>query len=226
MLAVLRTVVGDGGVALARLRGSRATVHVSNRAAVMYAESVLTARSGDLPRARRLVSEADRVLDPMPVWRHFLHCVLVRALAGLGVVDPADWLRPALAFAEERTEVRLARTCRELMRELGVTVPRRRGEPGVVPTQLRARGVTGREYEVLQLVAQRLSNAEIAERLFLSPRTVETHVSNLLAKTGATSRAGLGEAGLGEAGLGVTGTGPGAAPSGAGTGPGAGPAHG
>lgn len=216
VLAVLRTVVGDGGVALARLRGSRATVHVSNRAAVMYAESVLAARSGDLPRARRLVSEADRVLDPMPVWRHFLHCVLVRALAGLGVVDPADWLRPALAFAEERSEVRLARTCRELMRELGVTVPRRRGEPGVVPTELRARGVTGREYEVLQLVAQRLSNAEIAERLFLSPRTVETHVSNLLAKTGATSRAGLGAAG----------TGPGTAPSGAGTGPRAGPAHG
>ncbi|WP_443183846.1 response regulator transcription factor [Nonomuraea sp. 3N208] len=36
-----------------------------------------------------------------------------------------------------------------------------------------------------------MSNPEIAQRLYLSPRTVETHVSNLLAKAGASSRSGL-----------------------------------
>ena len=51
--------------------------------------------------------------------------------------------------------------------------------------------MTGREMDVLVLVADGLSNAEVAERLFLSPRTVETHVANLLAKTGSANRAQL-----------------------------------
>jgi DNA-binding NarL/FixJ family response regulator len=44
---------------------------------------------------------------------------------------------------------------------------------------------------VLSLIAQGLTNAQIAERLFLSPRTVETHVAHLLAKTGEPDRSGL-----------------------------------
>jgi DNA-binding NarL/FixJ family response regulator len=52
-------------------------------------------------------------------------------------------------------------------------------------------GVTGRELQVLKPVAQGLGNTEIARRLQLSRRTVETHVSNLLLKTGARSREGL-----------------------------------
>jgi DNA-binding NarL/FixJ family response regulator len=44
---------------------------------------------------------------------------------------------------------------------------------------------------VLQFIDDGLNNAEIAARLQLSRRTVETHVSNLLAKTGASGRAAL-----------------------------------
>ncbi|MDH4075248.1 MAG: LuxR C-terminal-related transcriptional regulator [Acidimicrobiia bacterium] len=47
---------------------------------------------------------------------------------------------------------------------------------------------TGREAEVLALVRAHLSNAEIAERLHISIRTVETHVSALLRKLGVTDR--------------------------------------
>ena len=43
--------------------------------------------------------------------------------------------------------------------------------------------------EVLRLVAAGLSNAQIAERLFLSPNTVKAHVANVLAKIGVHSRA-------------------------------------
>ena len=60
-----------------------------------------------------------------------------------------------------------------------------------MPTRLRALGVTSREMDVVLLIAERLSNLEIADRLYLSPRTVETHVSNLLTKTGTTSRTEL-----------------------------------
>jgi DNA-binding CsgD family transcriptional regulator len=45
--------------------------------------------------------------------------------------------------------------------------------------------------DVLALLAEGLTNAEIAARLFLSPRTVDTHVAGLLAKTGARGRGEL-----------------------------------
>jgi len=46
-----------------------------------------------------------------------------------------------------------------------------------------------REEDVVRLLAEGLRNREIAARLVLSPRTVETHVQNILNKTGFVSRA-------------------------------------
>ena len=61
----------------------------------------------------------------------------------------------------------------------------------MVPAPLRALGLTAREIDVLALVALRLSNKEIGERLYISPRTVDKHVQHLLAKTGLTTRSEL-----------------------------------
>nr|BFD82238.1 response regulator transcription factor [Streptomyces sp. Xyl84] len=50
-------------------------------------------------------------------------------------------------------------------------------------------GLTGRECEVLVLIAEGLSNQEIARRLHVSTATVKTHINNLFAKTGLKDRA-------------------------------------
>jgi DNA-binding NarL/FixJ family response regulator len=50
-------------------------------------------------------------------------------------------------------------------------------------------GLTTREAEVLSLLASGLSNAEIAQRLYLSHATVKTHINRIFAKTGARDRA-------------------------------------
>ncbi|MGN6245017.1 MAG: helix-turn-helix domain-containing protein, partial [Motilibacteraceae bacterium] len=49
-------------------------------------------------------------------------------------------------------------------------------------------GLTPRETEVLALVAQGLSNGQIAERLFITTKTASVHVSNILAKLGVATR--------------------------------------
>ena len=55
-------------------------------------------------------------------------------------------------------------------------------------TRTNPAGLTARQLEVLSLVAEGLTNAEIAERLVVSPRTAEHHVAAVLTKLGRHSR--------------------------------------
>ena len=57
------------------------------------------------------------------------------------------------------------------------------------PLQPAFGSLTAREYEVLDLVAQGLSNEQIAERLFISPKTVRNHITHLFDKLNVTRRA-------------------------------------
>lgn len=61
-------------------------------------------------------------------------------------------------------------------------------DAAVNEAELKKLNLTGREYEVLQLLAQGYSNAEIGKELFLSLSTVKTHVSNLFVKMEVKSR--------------------------------------
>ena len=107
----------------------------------------------------------------------------------------------ALALADMGTEVGLRRSL-ELLTSLDA-----RATAALVTRRLRSIGareiprgprpttrgnpaeLTARELEILQLLVDGLRNATIAERLFLSERTVEKHVSSILRKLGAGSRA-------------------------------------
>jgi DNA-binding CsgD family transcriptional regulator/tetratricopeptide (TPR) repeat protein len=102
------------------------------------------------------------------------------------------WLREAFDAYERAGAPIAADHVRKLIREAGGPVPRRKRAPAAtLPEALASQGVTRREADVLQLLGEGMANAEIAERLFLSVRTVETHVSSLLAKLGARNRGQL-----------------------------------
>ena len=58
-------------------------------------------------------------------------------------------------------------------------------------TTMAAVHITDRELEILDLIVQEYTNQEIAEKLFISSRTVDAHRRNLLQKTGARNTAGL-----------------------------------
>jgi DNA-binding NarL/FixJ family response regulator len=51
--------------------------------------------------------------------------------------------------------------------------------------------LTPRQLEIARLIAEDLTNRQIADRLFLSERTVETHITNMLNKLGLSSRVQL-----------------------------------
>jgi non-specific serine/threonine protein kinase len=61
-----------------------------------------------------------------------------------------------------------------------------RADPDPLPSA--AGGLTRRELEVLKLVASGLTNAQVAERLFISPRTVNAHLNSIYGKLGVSSR--------------------------------------
>jgi DNA-binding CsgD family transcriptional regulator len=173
------------------VRASGVLTHPGNPAALDLADALHAARSGREDEARALLARGEERLAAFPFWLRQLRCVLAPAAAQAGLGDPVTWLRDALAAFEEDGEVRLAALARDLLRRSGAPVPRRRTDGDGVPARWRALGVTAREAQVLERVRQGRSNAEIAAELVVSVRTVETHVSSLLAKTGASSRAGL-----------------------------------
>jgi DNA-binding CsgD family transcriptional regulator len=188
--ALVRTLDERGGEA-AREEARPSTVNWENRALLGYADAVVAGRRGDIAEADRQFGHADASMAKLPWWRHRVRLLIADAAAGDGWGDPVGWAREALAVFVERGDDRLATRCRDVLRRAGAPIPRQGRGDTAVPPGLRRRGVTSREMDVLGLVAAGLPNAEIARKLVLSPRTVETHVTNLLTKTGADGRAGL-----------------------------------
>lgn len=104
---------------------------------------------------------------------------LAEALAVDAPYAAIDEAQLALAAFERLGAARDADTAAGLLRRLGTTGRARPRRPGALTT---------REREVLALLGAGLSNAQIAERLVISPRTAEHHVASILAKLGLRSR--------------------------------------
>jgi DNA-binding CsgD family transcriptional regulator len=111
-------------------------------------------------------------------------CPYERALALLAGDEAAQ--RTALGILEGLGAAPAAEIVRRRLREVGV-----RGLPRGprAATQANPYGLTPRQLEILLLLAEGLHNAEIADRLSTTPKTIEHHVSAVLAKLGVRSRA-------------------------------------
>ncbi|HUQ81242.1 MAG TPA: AAA family ATPase [Gemmatimonadaceae bacterium] len=144
-------------------------------------------RDNDMPRAVELLRSAADQLDAVPfvfdaarVRRN-----LAQLLATLGDREGAtrELRRAHDVFARIGAATELS-AVRDQLRELGARPPARVVTEG-------AGALTGREREIAQLVAARKSNKEIGATLGISSRTVSTHLSNVFAKLGVTSRGEL-----------------------------------
>jgi ATP/maltotriose-dependent transcriptional regulator MalT len=155
--------------------------------------------SGEPARAVTLLRGAAEALEAVPYVPDAARVrrQLARALAETGDREGAmrELRRAHEVFAHLGAERELDAT-REQLRELGARPPTRTSTQGIA-------GLTGRELEIVRLVAARRSNKEIGTALGISARTASTHLSNIFAKLDVDSRGALAdrarEAGLLEA---------------------------
>jgi DNA-binding CsgD family transcriptional regulator len=143
--------------------------------------------AGDPAGATRLIREACAALEAIPMLPDAAR--LRRQLAGrlAETGDRAGALvelrRVHDMFARMGAESELAKA-RGMFREIGAKPPARTVTSG-------AEGLTGREIEIAQMVADRKSNKAIGRVLDISPRTVSTHLSNIFRKLDVASRGEL-----------------------------------
>ncbi|RKT56487.1 ATP-binding protein [Saccharothrix australiensis] len=162
-----------------------------NRVFGQFALAVLLGRDGREAEAAAAVRAAKDAATIYPLARHLGLRLVAEAAIGDGWGEPVGWLRGAEEHFHQSGVPAVASACRGLLRQLGASVPQRRTGSDQVPRELRALGVTVREFEVLRLLAGRLGNKAIATRLHISPRTVEKHVASLITKTARPDRESL-----------------------------------
>ncbi len=116
----------------------------------------------------------------MPLEAARTRLLLAESLREVASQVAVDEARVSLAAFEALGAAYDADRAAGLLRDLGVSDSRTRPR-GLQP-------LTNREQEVLALLGEGLTNADIAERLYISPRTVEQHVARVLAKLGVNNR--------------------------------------
>lgn len=188
----LGTLRGESGWAEYRSLAASARSQVAwDRGFIHLTGAVLHGREGRAAQALAAVDDFAAVPAPRPLSHHLGLRLVAQAALDDGWGDPVPWLREAESYFRAAATPSALAACRALIRRAGGRVPQHRRGSADIPRQLRRLGITVREHEVLELIGSGLSTKQIAQRLYLSPRTIEKHVANLLAKTGKADRSAL-----------------------------------
>jgi len=146
-----------------------------------YPRALARCLRGRLARDPAVLADAAKALGAAGMVYDEAVAVLDRA--ELGAADPTE-LDARVRVLDRLGARPQADRARSLLRALGER-PAPSIEQGRVPE------LSGREEQVARLVAEGLSNAEVAARLFISPRTVTTHLQNIYGRLGLGSRTAL-----------------------------------
>ncbi len=215
-LARLRLAEGNPDAAAASLERALAEAgDWTKRLAILPAVVDVMVAVGNLLAARRASDELSEIAGRIKVDLHRARSMFARGAVDLADGDPAaaiPSLRSALAVWQAlevpheiaRTEVALGRAfgalgdddtarlefhaARAAFIELGATPELDEVEALVGPARPLPHHLTPRELEVLRLLSSGSTNRAIAERLTVSERTVDRHVSNIFAKLGVSTR--------------------------------------
>jgi DNA-binding CsgD family transcriptional regulator len=217
-LALLRLAQGRSDAAASSIRRVLgATNNRFERTSLLPAHVDIMLAVNDLEEAKNSCNELDdvaRQLEMDVVHAMSLHArgaLLVAegsAQAALGPLRQAfgTWQQVGAPYIAARVRVSLGKACRALGDEDGAALEfaaarsvfeRLEAAPDLTALALlekgstpqKSHGLTGRELEVLRLVAQGLTNKAIAKQLFLSEKTVDRHLSNIFAKVNVSTRA-------------------------------------
>jgi DNA-binding NarL/FixJ family response regulator/tetratricopeptide (TPR) repeat protein len=158
------------------------------------AEATIELDDGNATGAARLALEAAATFEEIG---NRYHAALSRRFAGRALVQAgapdeaaAELERAARAF-ESFGAHRYHSELEQELRKLGRTIHHRSAAP---TSDSGLDSLTARERELARLVVDRKTNPEIARELFLSPKTVETHLRNIFRKLGVANRVELARA--------------------------------
>jgi ATP/maltotriose-dependent transcriptional regulator MalT len=190
---LLAAALSEAYLALGDVRGAAATLAARRidpaslafprgKAHMARSTGLVAAATGDVATAILRLAEALDAFErhDLPFEAAGTRLDLARTVAATDTTAAAGHAAGALRDLRRLGAAGEAAAAAALLRELGVVPGPEPPEPGVL---------TRREQDVLVLVADGLSNPEIAERLFLSRKTVAHHVSSILTKLALRSRA-------------------------------------
>jgi DNA-binding CsgD family transcriptional regulator len=165
------------------------------RALAERAMAAVALHDGDPARAAELALRSADTLQALdaPIEAAVSRTLGGRALADLGEPDQAvEQLERATRELDRVGALRLRAASERELRKLGRHI-HRRSRPGQ-SDQSGVASLTEREQQIARLIVDRKTNAEIAGELFLSKKTVETHIRNMFRKLDAASRAEIARA--------------------------------